>query len=518
MNVFKRGDRTLPNNYRPTSLASCFFKVLEHLVHSRIAPNIILQLDESQGGFRWSADVLVGSLVSMLSARSSSHTFVAFIDIQKEFDTSWVEGTLVRLFDAGVWGRMWSLMCNFLHGTQSQVRCGSSLSEPWLDSGMAQGRVLSPLLFNLLINSLIASVRQVAPGVQFCSSSLRVPGQLYADDLELSAECEFDLQVALDAVARWGRQWRFSFGIGPTKSAVMVFGPRRSIQPCSVHLGGDPLKIVMEYPSLGVILSPTLSHGLPTPVTWTLGEIAQCVAWCKTEGLSLRFASTLFTSYVLPSISWSSEFFISSPPALRVIDSALRRWGRFLGSPVGAVLLELRWPDALHLSTGRLLSQFGRLHAMPSHGRCPLPALVFQESLVVAGSWPSLCVEICASSDISLPGSFGISSGSSPSHVLSWFRSCVSPRLDQSLRDRLCAAVSSLSVFHVDLCSQSVNRGPDRAIYGCSSLPSHARFWGLSLPVGPRPLPRWSCSPPPRFFALMRALQCSFGRSGPLPF
>ena len=118
-----------------------------------------------------------------------------------------------------------------LHGTQSQVRCGSSLPEPWVDS---------------LINSLIASVRQVAPGVQFCSSSLRVPGQLYADDLELSAECEFALQVALDAVARWGRQWRFSFGIGPTKSSVMVFGPRRSIPPCSVHLGGDLLPIVME--------------------------------------------------------------------------------------------------------------------------------------------------------------------------------------------------------------------------------------------------------------------------------
>ena len=55
-------------------------------MHSRIAPpHIIHQLDESQGGFRWGADVLVASLVSILSARSSSHTFVAFIDIQKAF-------------------------------------------------------------------------------------------------------------------------------------------------------------------------------------------------------------------------------------------------------------------------------------------------------------------------------------------------------------------------------------------------------------------------------------------------
>ena len=230
----------------------------------------------------WGADVLVGSLVSILSARSSSHTFVALIDIQKALDTSRVEGTLVRFFDAGVRGRMWSLMCNFLYETQSKVLGGSSHSEPWLDCGIAQGQVLSPLLFNLLINSLIASVRQVAPGVQFWSSSSRVPGQLHADDLELSAECEFDLQVALDAVGRWGRQWRFSFGIGPTKSAVMVFGPV------------NPLPLVMEYPFLGVILTPTLSWTAHARHLVTRGNrlFAQCVAWCKTEGLSLRFAST----------------------------------------------------------------------------------------------------------------------------------------------------------------------------------------------------------------------------------
>ena len=72
---------------------------------------------------------------------------------------------------------------------------------PWADSGIAQGRVLSPLLLNLLVNGLIAAVRRVAPGVQLFSSSARSPGQLYADDLELMVESQLDLQVALDAVA-----------------------------------------------------------------------------------------------------------------------------------------------------------------------------------------------------------------------------------------------------------------------------------------------------------------------------
>ena len=44
--VFKRGDPSQATNYRPISLASCFFKVLEHMVLSRIGPHICPQLDE----------------------------------------------------------------------------------------------------------------------------------------------------------------------------------------------------------------------------------------------------------------------------------------------------------------------------------------------------------------------------------------------------------------------------------------------------------------------------------------
>ena len=57
--IFKQGDPSSPGNFRPVSLASCCFKVLEHLIHARIAPVINRQLSESQGGFRWGADALV---------------------------------------------------------------------------------------------------------------------------------------------------------------------------------------------------------------------------------------------------------------------------------------------------------------------------------------------------------------------------------------------------------------------------------------------------------------------------
>ena len=54
--------------------------------------------------------------------------------------------------------------------------------------------------------------------------------------LVVLGESEADLQLALDAVTRWGRQWRVSFGVGPEKSAVMIFGPARSRPSCRVCL------------------------------------------------------------------------------------------------------------------------------------------------------------------------------------------------------------------------------------------------------------------------------------------
>ena len=53
------------------------------------------------------ADVMAGSLMDVLHMLSGTHTFVAFIDIFKAFDTSWVEATLVELFSMEVHGRLW---------------------------------------------------------------------------------------------------------------------------------------------------------------------------------------------------------------------------------------------------------------------------------------------------------------------------------------------------------------------------------------------------------------------------
>ena len=88
--------------------------------------------------------------------------------------------------------------------TFSQVRSGSDLSEPWQDSGNAQGIVLSPLLFNILVDGLARAVHVACPGISLKASwDSRFAGQLCADDLVVVADSAEDLQTGLDAVSAW---------------------------------------------------------------------------------------------------------------------------------------------------------------------------------------------------------------------------------------------------------------------------------------------------------------------------
>ena len=103
-------------------------------------------------------------------------------------------------------------------------------------------------------------------------------------------------------------------------------------------------------------------------------------------------STSLFWSYVLPNFLWVLDFCLNLSPAIRLIDGALRMWGRHIlgwpsGSPNAAVFLELGWP--LNVSCP---SSDAPLPCQMVSERCPLPAFIFQTALSVPGSWASRSV------------------------------------------------------------------------------------------------------------------------------
>lgn len=139
--------------------------------------------------------------------------YSTLVTSEKVFDTAWVEATVVRLDQGAVTSGMWRTVSNLLVGTISQVRKGDAQSHLWMDSGIAQGRVLSTILFSLLVNRLAADTRCCCLGVRLIPAShVRSAWQLHADDVVIVAESAEDLQRGIDAVTSCGRRWRFTCG------------------------------------------------------------------------------------------------------------------------------------------------------------------------------------------------------------------------------------------------------------------------------------------------------------------
>ena len=81
--VFKRGDVTNPDDYRPIALVSCAFRdsCMEGLLLTSVTASM------RDRGFRWEADACVYGLVDGLLLRQDTHTVATFVDICKAFDS-----------------------------------------------------------------------------------------------------------------------------------------------------------------------------------------------------------------------------------------------------------------------------------------------------------------------------------------------------------------------------------------------------------------------------------------------
>ena len=74
-------------------------------------------------------------------------------------DSMWKDGVLNKLHRAGIRGRMFYWIKDFLNNRSIQVRVGGELSEPMgIENGTPQGSVISPVLFNVMINDIFQQV------------------------------------------------------------------------------------------------------------------------------------------------------------------------------------------------------------------------------------------------------------------------------------------------------------------------------------------------------------------------
>ncbi len=246
-----------PESYRPIALLSVTLKLFERLLYNRIVLAIDKLVPDEQAGFRSkrSCAEQVLTLTNHIETgfQNKLKTGVVFIDLTAAYDTVWKNGLLYKLIKAVPCLRIIDMIANMLSDRLFQIPLNDQRSRfRKLNNGLAQGSVLSCLLFNLYIHDLPPSISR-----KF----------LYADDMsyayqhKLFSKLNEVLTKYMTEFVQFCKRWRLTPNIN--KTVVSCFHLNNKLASMELHVlfDGVTLKHDFEPVYLGVKLDRSLTYG-----------------------------------------------------------------------------------------------------------------------------------------------------------------------------------------------------------------------------------------------------------------
>ena len=282
MPLFKKGDPSIPSNYRGLSLTDAISKIFNMILLNRLTFWIerFNILNEFQAGFRKNYSTVdnIFNLTNIveLNKAQGKKTFAFFVDFSCAFDTIPRNCLFYKLSCLGLSTKFINILQSTYDGTESKIWDGATFSSSFsVNIGVKQGCVLSPILFSLFLNDLVDALPN---GVYVANTNIKV--LLYADDIVVLADSPSELQEMIVSLYDYCSTW--SLNVNLDKSKVLVFRSSNRINSnLKFNYGSREIEIVNSYKYLGVEITFNLSYLKHLEAKLSASKLAINATWSK---------------------------------------------------------------------------------------------------------------------------------------------------------------------------------------------------------------------------------------------
>lgn len=320
--IFKKGSKSDIRNYRPISVTSCCSRILERIINEKISSFLTTHsiIKCSQHGFTHgkSTDTLLISYYDYVTRCLDRNLAIdsVFFDFQKAFDSVPHHKLITRLFSVGIQGNLLDWLKDFLSNRTQAVKIDRSRSNPLpVNSGVIQGTVLGPTLFNIFVNDIDESLQyckifKYADDIRIFLSSARNPRDL--------CNMHHKIQQDIDNIVAWSLA--SGLKLNASKCFSVSFGNCDSVNLYT--LNGVSIPKNDTFSDLGLtVLSPfNFKFHVDKIVSKAFRKLGLINRIFKNK--TKHSVTSLYKTYVRSSLEYSSV--VWSPFTISSIDSIER--------------------------------------------------------------------------------------------------------------------------------------------------------------------------------------------------
>ena len=259
--LFKKGNRSLFNNYRPVSLLPCISKVIERVIFNQLYTYFTENnlLCANQYGFRKKHSTelagieLVDHIANYLNNRKTPISI--FLDLSKAFDTLNHNILLKKLDFYGLSSKSLILFASYLSNRKQYCEYNGISSEILeTNIGVPQGSILGPLLFSIYINDLTKSSNEFGFLMYADDTTLYSTIEHFSDHGEVSQ----NISRELSNVTTWLEVNKLSLNTEKTK--LMVYHmPQKKVSYPNIYINHSIIECVSEFNFLGITIDKSLN-------------------------------------------------------------------------------------------------------------------------------------------------------------------------------------------------------------------------------------------------------------------